>query len=189
MRFIVGQRPAQAAAEFDEQRYYNWLASEYIVNGLTAWVRGFRFAEMVSLYLEEQQGIRIDPFAIQSGLAVDNARSEMTISLSAGDPDTARQMMDGVIAVLTEQNAVALPQLGGEPALLTQLDEPIVTPLSAGIRSQLDLPLRLLLALVAGIGLALLAHYLDPTVSSRAEIERLGLPVVGEIPGKEPRRN
>jgi capsular polysaccharide biosynthesis protein len=188
VRFIVGQRPAPAATEFDEQRYYNWLASEYIVNGLTAWIRGFRFAEMVSLYLEEQRGVRIHPGAIQSGLAVDNARSEMTISLTAGDPETARQMMDGVIAILTEQNAEALPQLGGELALLTQLDEPIVAPLSPGIRSQLDLPLRLLLALIAGIGLALLAHYLDPTVSNRTELERLGLPVVGEIPGKRSRR-
>ena len=36
--------------------------------------------------------------------------------------------------------------------------------------------------LVAGLGLALLAHYLDPTVRDRAELERLRLPVIAEIP-------
>jgi capsular polysaccharide biosynthesis protein len=108
----------------------------------------------------------------------------LTISLTAGDPETLTRILDGVIAVMTEENAAALPQLGGATAVLTQLDEPIVNPIAAGIRSQLDLPLRVALALFAGAGLALLAHYLDPTVRDRAELERLGIPLVGEIPGE-----
>lgn len=181
VRFVVGQPPGAAAAEFDEQRYYNWLTSEYIVNGLTDWVRGGKFAEAVSKRLATQ-GIDVPAGAIQGGLAVDNARSMLTISLTAGDATQLEQMLGGVIAVLTEDNAGALPQLGGENALLTQLDEPVVNPISAGIRSQLDLPLRVALALAAGLGLALLAHYIDPTVRDRAELERLRLPVMAEIP-------
>lgn len=181
VRFVVGQQPGAAAAEFDEQRYYNWLTSEYIVNGLTDWVRGGKFAEMVSKRLATQ-GIDIPAGAIQGGLAVDNARSMLTISLTAGDATQLEQMLGGVIAVLTEDNAGALPQLGGENALLTQLDEPVVNPISAGIRSQLDLPLRVALALAAGLGLALLAHYLDPTVRDREEVARAGLSILAEIP-------
>jgi capsular polysaccharide biosynthesis protein len=181
VRFIVGQPPGAAAAEADEQRYYNWLTSEYIVNGLTDWVRGGKFAEAVSARLADQ-GIDVPPGAIQGGLAADNARSMLTVSLTAGDAETLSHMLDSVITVLTEDNAAALPQLGGETAVLTQLDEPVINPISAGIRSQLDLPLRVALALFAGAGLALLAHYLDPTVRDRAEVERLGLPLVGEIP-------
>lgn len=181
VRFVVGQPPGAAAAEFDEQRYYNWLTSEYIVNGLTDWVRGGKFAEMVSKRLATQ-GIDIPAGAIQGGLAVDNARSMLTISLTAGDATQLEQMLGGVIAVLTEDNAGALPQLGGENALLTQLDEPVVNPISAGIRSQLDLPLRVALALAAGLGLALLAHYLDPTVRDREEVARAGLSILAEIP-------
>ena len=91
-------------------------------------------------------------------------------------------MLGGVLAVLTEEHAGALPQLGGENALLTQLDEPVVNPIGAGIRGQLDLPLRVALALAAGLGLALLAHYLDPTVRDREEVARAGLAVLVEIP-------
>ncbi len=181
VRFVVGQPPGAAAAEFDEQRYFNWTTSEYIVNGLTDWVRGGKFAEAVSKRLAAQ-GIDVPAGAIQGGLAADNARSMLTISLTSGDATQLEQMLGGVIAVLTEDNAGALPQLGGENALLTQLDEPVVNPIGAGIRSQLDLPLRVALALVAGLGLALLAHYLDPTVRDREEVARAGLAVLAEIP-------
>ncbi|MCL4805861.1 MAG: hypothetical protein KJ046_16300 [Anaerolineae bacterium] len=181
VRFIVGQLPGAAAADADEQRYYNWLTSEYIVNGLTDWVRGGKFAEAVSARLAAQ-GVDVPPGAIQGGLAADNARSMLTISLSGGDPDTVMQMMNGVIAVVTEENATALPQLGGENAVLTQLDNPVVNAISPGIRSQLDLPLRVALALAAGVGLALLAHYVDPTVRDRDELARAGLPVIAVIP-------
>lgn len=186
VRFIVGQPPGAAASAADEQRYYNWLTSEYIVNGLTDWVRGGKFAETVSARLATQ-GLEVPAGAIQGGLAADNARSMLTISLTAGDPELLAQMLEGVISVLTEDNAAALPQLGGENAILTQLDEPVVNPISAGIRSQLDLPLRVILALVAGLALALLAHYLDPTIRDRDEVARAGLPVIAEIP-KEKRR-
>ena len=181
VRFIVGQPPGAAAAEFDEQRYFNWTTSEYIVNGLADWVRGGKFAEAVSKRLAAQ-GIDVSAGAIQGGLAVDNARSMLTVSRTAGDATQLEQMLGGVIAVLTEDNAGALPQLGGENALLTQLDEPVVNPIGAGIRGQLDLPLRVALALAAGLGLALLAHYLDPTVRDREEVARAGLAVLVEIP-------
>lgn len=187
VRFIVGQQPGSAAADSDEQRYYNWLSSEYIVNGLTDWVRGGKFAEAVSEYLAAQ-GYDVPAGAIQGGLAADNTRSMMTISLTAGDPDQLARMLDGVITVLTQDNAAALPQLGGQTAVLTQLDEPVINPIAAGIRSQLDLPLRVALALAAGLGLALLAHYLDPTVRERAEIEQAGLPIIAEIPGEGRKR-
>jgi len=187
VRFIVSQPPGAAAADADEQRYYNWLTSEYIVNGLTDWVRGGKFAEAVSKYLATQ-GYDVPAGAIQGGLAADNTRSMMTLSLTAGDPEQLAWMLDGVIVVLTRDNAAALPQLGGESAVLTQLDEPVINPIAAGIRNQLDLPLRVALAIMAGLGLALLAHYLDPTVRERAEIEKVGLPVIGEIPREKRKR-
>jgi capsular polysaccharide biosynthesis protein len=181
VRFIAGQPPGAAAAELDEQRYYNWLTSEYVVNGLTDWVRGGKFAEAVSERLAAQ-GIDAPPGLIQGGLAVDNTRSMLTVSLTMADPALLQQALAGVIAVLTEENAAALPQLGGQRAVLTQLDEPVVNPIAPGIRDQLDLPLRVALALAAGLALALLAHYLDPTVRDRAEVERAGLAVLGVIP-------
>lgn len=183
VRFISAQVPGAAALDLDEQRYYNWLTSEYIVNGLGDWIRGGKFAEAVSDYLMTQ-GIGMPPEAIQGGIATDNTRSMLTVSLNGPDPLIVEQMMDGVITVITEQNATALPQLGGENAVLVQLDEPVVNAIPAGITSQLDLPLRVALALAAGLALALLAEYLDPTVRDRRDVDELGLEILGAIPKK-----
>ena len=51
---LLAQPPAEAADTADEQRYYNWLTSEYIVNGLTDWVKGGGFATAVSQELAAQ---------------------------------------------------------------------------------------------------------------------------------------
>lgn len=183
VRFLVSQPPSEEADTADEQRYYNWLASEYIVNGLTDWVKGGLFATAVSQELAEQ-GIEVPPGAIQGSLAADNARSMLTLTMNYGDGEALAAMMNAASTVLTEQNSSALPQLGGETAVVIQQDQPIVNQIPAGIRSQLDLPLRILLALGAGVGLALLIEYLDPTIRERDELARLGLPIVGEIPKK-----
>jgi capsular polysaccharide biosynthesis protein len=182
VRFLVAQTPSEGTERADEQRYYNWLTSEYIVNGLTDWVKGGAFATAVSRELAVQ-GVDVSPGAIQGSLAADNARSMLTISLTYGDGSVLAVMMDAVATVLQEQNSV-LPQLDGETAVLVQLDQPVVNQIPAGIRGQLDLPLRILLALGAGVGLALLIEYLDPTIRERDELAKLGLPVVGEIPKK-----
>jgi len=181
LRFIVGQPPSPAAAAQDEERYYNWLTSEYIVNGLADWVRGGEFAAAVSAYLMTQ-GYGVPPELIQGGLAADNVRSMLTLSLTAGDAELLRVMLQGVVVVLQTQNAQALPQLGGETAVIIQLDQPVINPIPSGIRSQLDLPLRVALALAAGVGLALLVHYLDPTIQDRAAAEAVGMTILGEIP-------
>ncbi len=181
VNFIVSQQPSAAAATEDQERYYGWLTSEYIVNGLADWVSGNTFKTAVSAELAEQ-GYDIPAGAI--GIVADNVRSKLQLSMSHNDPDALAAMMDAVIAVVTEQNAAALPQLGGETAVLFLVDEPIVNQIPTGIRSRLDLPLRVGLALVAGIGLALLAEYLDPTVRDRKEIEQMGFSILGEIPKK-----
>jgi len=183
VRFLVAQEPGEDAATADEQRYYNWLSSEYIVNGLSDWVSGGKFALAVSQELA-RSGLNVPAQAIQGALATDNARSMLLVSLTYGDTPTLAAMMDAVVTVLTEQNAAALPQLGGETAVLVLLDPINVNQIPAGIRSQLDLPLRVAIALAAGFGLALLVEYLDPTLRDRREIEQIGLPVLGEIPKK-----
>lgn len=181
VRFIVGQTPSPEAETADEQRYYNWLISEYIVNGLADWVRGREFAGMVSQELAAQ-GMDVPAGAIQ--ITADNARSVLTISMNYGDAATLQAMIETTIQVLMERNAEGLPQLGGETAVLIQLDQPFVNQVPNGLRGQLDLPLRVLFALATGVGLAFLVEYLDPTLRSRQEVIDIGLSVLGEIPQK-----
>ena len=183
MYYLVSQEPSPEAANADEQRYYNWLTSEYIVNGLTDWVKGGEFATAVSAELAEN-GLDIPAGAIQGSLAADNVRSKLEISLNNADPKALEAMMAAVTVVVQEQNADALPQLGGETAVIVPLSEPVVNQISPGIRSQLDLPTRIFVALIAGIALALLVEYLDPTIRESRELETIGLKILGEIPKK-----
>lgn len=183
VRFIVGQEPSGAAALSDEERLANWKASEYVVNTLADWVRGGQFAELVSQNLAEQ-GISVAPQAIVAGTTSDSTRSMMVLSITYTDAAALEQIMHSAARVLIEQNQHGLPQLGGETAQLVQLDQPIVNQVSAGITKQLDLPVRIALALLAGVGLAFLVDYLDPTVRERNELERMGLSVIGAIPGE-----
>ena len=183
VRFIVGQEPTDAADLSDEERLANWKASEYVVNTLADWVRGGQFAEMVSEELAAQ-GLTVAPQSIVGGTVSDSTRSMMVLSMTYHDPAILEQMLNGAGVVLKEQNDKGLPQLGGIPAELVQLDQPIVNKVPAGITKQLELPLRIALAIGAGIGLAFLVDYLDPTVRERKELESMGIPVIVEIPKK-----
>ena len=62
------------------------------------------------------------------------------------------------------------------------IDPPVVSAVGRPAREQLDLPLRVLLALVAGVALAFLWHYLDNTVHDETDLEQIGLPVLGKVP-------
>ncbi len=183
VRFIVGQEPTESADLSDEERLANWKASEYIVNTLADWVRGGQFAELVSEELAVQ-GINVAPQEIVAGTVSDSTRSMLVLSMTYGDAAVLEQMLRVAGEVLAEANDEGLPQLGGKAADLVQMDEPIVNQIPPGITTQLQLPLRIGLAIAAGIGLALLVDYLDPTVRGRREVESMGLPVIAEIPKK-----
>ena len=73
---------------------------------------------------------------------------------------------------------------GVEPAI-HQLDRPTPAALAPGLRSQLMGPaIKIGLAFVVGVALALLWHYLDPTIREAKELEVMGLTVLAEIPKK-----
>ncbi|WP_420631479.1 hypothetical protein [Candidatus Leptofilum sp.] len=182
VNFIVAQPPTSSADLEDEERYYNWLGSEYVVNGLTDWAVSGSFKTAVSTQLAEE-GLEVPPHSFS--VVAENVRSKLQLSVQHGDAETLAHIMNAAITVLREQNADALPQLGGETAVLTLLDEPVVTPVSRSLRSLLDLPLRLAIGLAAGLGLALLVEYVDPTIRSRQEAEAMGFAILGEIPRKK----
>ncbi|MCS7282556.1 MAG: hypothetical protein RMK65_08830 [Anaerolineae bacterium] len=183
MRFAAGTVPAGLSVDYD--RYYSWLTSEYIANGLADIARTRAFAEAVAARLKEQ-GISADPAAIQGAIVTDNAQSILVVYLTWADPEGAVAVARAAAEELTENGTAYFPQIpwpseAGPAARL--LDNPTPVPLPPSLRAQLLGPaIRLSLALGAGIGLALLWHYLDPTVRDERDVEALGLPVVGRIP-------
>ena len=180
MRFAAGTKPAGLSEDYD--RYYPWLASEYIANGLADVAETGVFAQAVASRLAEA-GIEVAPGAIQPAIVTDNAQSILVIYITWPDGTQIVAVADAITAELTGNGVAYFPQLESVEPAGRALDTPTPVPLPLGLRTQLMGPvIKIGLALVIGVALALLWHYLDPTVREAAELEALGLGVLAEIP-------
>jgi len=180
MRFAAGTKPAGLSEDYD--RYYPWLASEYIANGLADVAETGVFAQAVASRLAEA-GIEVAPGAIQPAIVTDNAQSILVIYITWPDGTQIVAVADAITAELTGNGVAYFPQLESVEPAVRLLDAPAPVPLPPGLRTQLMGPvIKIGLALVIGVALALLWHYLDPTVREAAELEALGLGVLAEIP-------
>lgn len=181
MRFAVGYTPDPESLSLYDSFYPAWLASEYIAGGLSDWARTGDFASAVSSELAAQ-GVEAPAAAIAASIVSDHARSIVTLYLNGGDPEQLQAIAEASARVLQARNAAVFPQNGPRGASVTALDGASVGPLPPSLRARLELPLRLGLALGVGVVLALLAHYLDPMIRERREVEALGWSILGEIP-------
>ena len=181
LRYTAGQPAGLADTTGYDPNYYRWLTSEYIVTALKDWVPTRTFAQAVSAELDSQ-GTSLPAGALAGALGADNSRSILVVYVTWGDPGQAAAILGAATTVLQRDNAAVFPQLGGLAAVVQPLDTPAVGPLAPSLRSRLDPLLKAALGLAVGAALALAAHYLDPFVRSRRELEALGLSVLGEIP-------
>jgi capsular polysaccharide biosynthesis protein len=180
MRYATGTEPAGLSVDYD--RYYPWLTSEYIANGLADVAETGALAQAVAARLAEE-GLSVDAGAIQGAIVTDNAQSILVVYLTWPTADQAPVVAEAVTAELTENSSAYFPQLEDLEPAVRLLDDPVPVPLPPGLRAQLLGPaVRVGLALAVGIALALVWHYLDPTVREAEELEAMGLPVMGRIP-------
>lgn len=189
MNFTAGLAPETRPDDYTYDGYYAWLASEYVANGLSDVVRRERFAAAVSARLAADgvlmpDGALIPSGAIQGAIASDNAQSLFVVYITWGDPNTLLAIADAVMLELTENAGAYFPQLANLPASpARRVDAPVPLAAPPSLRSQLAGPaIRIALGLAVGLALVFLLHYLDPTIRSRAELEALGVEVLGEIP-------
>lgn len=181
-RYAAGTTVAVTSDDYD--RYYPWLTSEYVANGLADVALTGAFAEAVAARVGTA-GFQPSPAAIQQAIVSDNAQSILVVYLTWPDTEQAAALADAISEELSSNSASYFPQLEGVGPAVQRLDSPYVVQTSAGLRAQLTGPaVRVVVALVLGIGLALLWHYLDQTLHEADEIEALGLQVVGKIPRK-----
>lgn len=180
MRYATGTEPAGLSEDYD--RYYPWLTSEYIANGLADVAETRAFADAVAARMAEK-GAGVEGAAVQGSIVTDNAQSILVIYLTWPDAVQIVDIAEAITEELTDNGAMYFPQLQGLEPAVRLLDPPAPVPQSPSLRAQLLGPgLRLLLAAAAGVGLAFLAHYLDPTVRESAEVTALGIAVRGVIP-------
>lgn len=185
LRMLVGVLPAAAqdVTAYDP-RYYAWLTSEYLVDDFTEVVRSQLFARHVSERLHEQN-ITAPAGMIQASAATGKLHRIITLNFTAGDAAQVEAIAQAAAAELIENTPFYFQQLGTENAGVTLIDGPTVNAVGGGVRDQVELPLRLLLAFLVGVGLVFLLHYLDDAVRSARELEALGIQVIGVIPRKK----
>jgi capsular polysaccharide biosynthesis protein len=180
VRYAAGTSPALTSDDYD--RYYPWLTSEYVANGLADVAMTGAFAEAVAARLAKS-GEQAEANAIQRAVISDNSQSILVIYLTWHDQTQAVAIADAISAELSTNSSAYFPQTDGVEPAVRALDQPTPVAVSPGLRAQITGPaVKLALALVAGAALALLCHYLDPTVRDIADLRDLDMPVLGEIP-------
>lgn len=179
MRFAVGiEGSGPATAASGEGRSDAWLASEYLADDLSEVLRGGDFADRIS----QKVG-----FAVPAGaLFASREHRIMSVSIDWPDRDQLQAIAEAVGAAVQDGGAEYFPQLAGIGAQAVLVDGPGISEVGRSLKDKLDLPLRLFVALAAGVALAFLWDYLDDSVRDRAEAEALGAPVLGEIPRRGP---
>lgn len=154
-----------------------WLASEHTVDALTDWVRSSSYRDEIQTQLADQEAT-LDSLQV----AADNVRNVGVIYFSHNNSESLRAIVDAALLVLTSRSQTYFPQLGGESAQVTILDQPTITAAPASLTNRLKPLIQLGIALLIGLALAFFAEFVDPTIYHQDDLRRLGMPLLGSIP-------
>ncbi|MGD8462361.1 MAG: hypothetical protein PVI09_00710, partial [Anaerolineae bacterium] len=175
MRFAIGIEGVEPVDSVSgEGRSDAWLASEYLADDLSEVLKGGDFASRIS----QRVGFNVAAGSIFAS----REHRIMTVTITGNDPARVQAVAEATAAAIEDGGADYFPQLTGVEARAVLIDGPGIGQAGPSLQDQLDLPLRLFVALIAGVALVFLWDYLDDTVRNRTEIESLGLRVLGEIP-------
>lgn len=186
MRFVVGLRPEpRTGAYYTYDRYYTWLTAEYLIDDMAEIVKSAAFAQAVEETVTasgEWENIAGLAGAIQGSTSSGKLHRILTVTISWGDPSQLADISAAVAAVLEHRIATFFALSESDQIELRMIDPPAVGLVPPSLTQRLQAPVRIVLALLAGVALTFLLDYLDETVRDRREIEEMGVPVLGEIP-------
>lgn len=182
MRFTIGVSPETDSARVTMDPLYSaYLASEYIADDFTEIVKSESFAGDVSQRLAAQ-GVVVPAGAIRGYTVGEKQHRILTMQIVWPDEAQLKAIAAAAVETLQEENAKYFRQLGSQGAEVFVIDSPTVVPLGVSLKDRLELPIRVALALVAGVGLAFLLHYVDDTIQEAEEVEAMGISTLGRIP-------
>jgi capsular polysaccharide biosynthesis protein len=184
MRFTVGVKPQEIADQYSYDSYYAWLASEYLADDLTAIVSSQAFAADVNRRLAEMDSsAQILPGSIGGVTIAEKQHRILRLNISWHNETELVDIASAVVTTMEQDSPKYLTQLGTSGALITVIDQPSPPALNPpSLTQRLDLPVRLLLALGAGVALTFLLDYLDDSVRGRSELEAMGIAILAEVP-------
>jgi protein tyrosine kinase modulator len=188
MRLAVSTIPVQDpnVERYFDPTYYSNLDSEYLADDMSEFMTSRAFADEVHRELATSATpMDVDIDTIMTATRTKKTHRFIDITITTPTFEQGEAIAASISRILSDPNHVA-QYLTALTAYHTQMQ--IVTPpvthranTPLGLASEIGL--RALIGLLIGIGLAFLIDYLDPSVRTREEAERLlSLPVVGEIP-------
>jgi len=190
MRFSVALAPqVEAPSFYTYDRYYSWLTAEYLADDLTQIVRSREVAEAVRAEAARQGlDVNVPADAISGSSGAGKLHRVLSVSLNWPDQDQLLVLANALATVLSEGQSQYFEQFraAGTPIMLHLIDPPTISPGGVSMRSRLEVPLRLFLALFAGVVAAFILEYLDDSVRGPRDLEVRGLPVLGAIPRSGP---
>ena len=182
MRILVGVLPLEGVDEVEyDPRYYAWMTSEYLVDDFTEVLASELFASALNTRLAEQE-IAIPAGLLRASANTGHQHRIIRLTFNWHNAEELGAIGGAAVAELEENAAAYFAQLGTQGAGVQVMDSPTVVQVGLSARQRLEWPLRILLALVAGIGLAFLQEYLDDTVRRRNHLEEMGLPCLVAVP-------
>ncbi len=174
--------PAEEGMGFDP-RLTAPQATEYLIDDFNSFVGSDVVAQEVSRRLSGQ-GIQVPAGAIYSSTSSQKIHRTIDLKITWPDAEQAKTIMLTLVTVVQEEAPSYFARLDQHAPKLALISGPSVSPIATPLTRRLDVPIRLLLALIAGIALVFLWDYFDNSVRDHQELEKMGIPVLAVIPKK-----
>lgn len=196
LRFIVGTQPLDSTLLREEEKYYLWVASEYVVAGVSDYINAGDFKQLVSGRLVADGLDEFDPESVAEFISSGFERSRLIVAVTHPEEQMVERIAfasaDALLSIdsvdLDEIDTarpldIRIPQLERSPAFVYPIDNDLLIEeidLSGEVVRSI-IP-RVLAALTIGLLAVLFAEFYDPTIRNRNSAETLTLPILAEIP-------
>jgi capsular polysaccharide biosynthesis protein len=194
MRLAVSTIPTQDpnAEKYFDPTYYSNLDSEYLADDMSEFMTSRAFADEVHRELATSSTpTDVDIETIMSATRTKKTHRFIDITITTPTFEEGSAIAGSISRILSDPSHVA-QYLTALTAYKTQME--IVTPPVTHRANTLvglisEIALRTLIGVLVGVGLAFLLDYLDQSVRTREEAERLlEMPVLAEIPRTKTRK-
>lgn len=180
-RVVVSLAPENRTGPyFSYNDYYAWLSTEYLTDDLAEIVKSRDFAEEIKREIGDPS---LDVETIQQSNRAKKTHRILSITVEGPDRNDVERIAQAAGSVIQRKAPEYLAPAQQSQLRVTVIDPPTTRATATALRGILDIAIRAVLAFIIGLGVIFLGEYVNTSVRSAAEAQRLlGLPVLGEIP-------
>jgi capsular polysaccharide biosynthesis protein len=180
---LIPRVPA-GAPQYYPPEYWNTVYSEYVSDDLGELVKSDLFATKVAEVVKSRYGQEIDVKDIVEAVSkTKRTHRTLKVTIATGSEVRTKRIAEAVDEVMRTDGASFFSSDDRRSVQINVLNPPR-DPIAPGlVRRLMDVLLHTGVALVVGVALAFLLHYLDDRIQDEADAARtLGWPVLGAIP-------